>query len=96
MIIDSSAKVEQSERALKELNENISEGNGRIPTSRNRHNNVRRRQGADLDDEESEFEHWRSESIDENDTPVAVMKQNLANEQSAYQEMSMAKRYVDV
>ena len=96
MIIDSSAEVDNIERALKELQENVTEGRGRIIASQYRRNHVQRRQGADLDDEDSDDENAIAGAIDENDTPMVVLKQKIANEHSAYQAMSMTRRYIHI
>ena len=93
MIIDSSAEVDNVDRALKELQENIVEGRGRIlPTqstlgaSQFRQGRARRDQGADLDDEEHEGDV-------ENDSPMDVLKRKIADKHSEYEALSMALRY---
>ena len=92
IIIDSSAEADNVDRALKELQENIVDGRGRIiPTqstlgaSQFRQERVRRRQGADLDDEEGEEEV-------ETDSPMDVLKRKIADKHLEYEALSMAQR----
>ena len=93
--IDSSAEVEHVERALRELQENVIEGRGRIvPTqstlgaSQNRSHWIQRK-GSD--DDENDLS--ANEPMEEN-SPTVVFKQKIADQHSAYQAMSMAKRCV--
>ena len=98
-IIDASAEVEGMERALKELQENVSNNRGHlgatqstIGASQARQNH--RRRGAGSDDEGSEFEDEVTQTVGENDSAIAALKQKIAEQRSAYQAMSMSHRYV--
>ncbi|KAL6714281.1 hypothetical protein ACLMJK_007704 [Lecanora helva] len=94
MIIDSSAKVENTDRALRELQNNITEGRGRIlPTQSTlgasyRPNSVRRPQGVDSSDEENN-EGEEEEEV----SPADALKQKIADKHSAYQSLSLVQRY---
>ena len=99
MNIDSSTEVENVERALKELQENILDGRGRVvPTQstlgasqfRSRHG--RRRQGADDDEVMSDSEGGSFDGETEN--IVGALKQKIADQHSSYEKLSMKQRYV--
>lgn len=95
-IIDCGAEVENVERALRELQENVTEGRGRfLPTqSTLGASQLRRlRQGANADDEENEFADDTSQPIGENDSAVGVLKRKIADQHTTYEAMSMTKRY---
>lgn len=95
-IIDSGVEVENVERALRELQENVTEGRGRfLPTqSTLGASQLRRlRQGANADDEENEFADDTSQPIGENDSAVGVLKRKIADQHTTYEAMSMTKRY---
>lgn len=98
-IVDAGAEVEGMERALQHLQENVADGGGRIlPTqstlgaSYNRP--VRRRQGVNLDDEDSEFEEDDTVLAGENDGAMAVLKRKIGEQRAAYQKMSLSSRFV--
>lgn len=100
-IIDAGAEVEGVEDALRELQENVTDGRGRIvPTqstlgaNQSRPNNGRRRQGAGSDDEESEGDDGATQPIGENDSLIGVLRRKVAEQKAAYQASSMAHRYV--
>lgn len=96
-IIDASAEVEGMERALRELQENVSNtacyGGATQSTlgasqARPRH----RSQGVGPDDEESEFGDEATQTVGENDSIMAALKQKIAEQRAAYQTMSMSHR----
>ena len=99
MIIDSSAEVENVERALQELQENITEGRGRtVPTQStlgaSQYRQTRARRQQDLDsDEENESEDTQGPSGDD-ESAIGLLKRKVADKHSAYQAMSMAQRQV--
>ena len=98
-IIDASAEVEGVERALQELQANVSNNRGygggtqsTIGASQARGNH--RRQAVGSDDEGSEFEGEASQTMGENDNVMAMLKQKIAEQRTAYEAMSMAQRYI--
>lgn len=100
-IIDASADVESMEKALKELQENVREGGGRVvPTqstlgaSYNRPARGGRRQRIDSDDEGSDADDDITQPIAKDESAIGVLKRKVADQQSEYQAMSMARRYV--
>jgi len=100
-IIDASAEVESMEKALRELQENVTEGRGRVvPTqstlgaSYDRSAHGGRRQGIDSDDEGSDFQDDTTQPIGEDESVMGILKRKVADQLSAYQAMSMARRYV--
>lgn len=100
-IIDASTQVEHVEKALHELQTNVSDGRGRVvPTqstlgaSQFRPSHVRRRPGGVIEDEDDEFEDPSAETLKEDECVVGVLKRKIANQDSAYQAMSMAQRYI--
>lgn len=100
-IIDASAEVESMERALKELQENVREGGGRVvPTqstlgaSYDRPARGGRRQGTDSDDEGSDSQDDTAQLISTDESVIEVLKRKVADQHSEYLAMSMARRYV--
>jgi chromosome segregation ATPase len=100
-IIDASAQVESMEKALKELQENVRDGGDRVvPTqstlgaSYNRPARSGRRQRTASEDEGSDSQADTTQPIPEDESVVGVLKRKVAGQQSAYQAMSMARRYV--
>ena len=98
--IDSGAEVENIERALRELQENVADGRGRfiqtqstLGESHSGSTQNRRRQRVDSDDEENEFEDDTTQPIGENDSAIGVLKRRIADQRSEYEAMSMADRY---
>lgn len=99
MIIDSNAEVGHVERALKELQENVTEGRGSIlPTqstlgaSQFRSRNGRRRREADVDEATSDLEDDTFDGETEN--ALGMLKQKIADQHSSYKKLSMAQRYI--
>lgn len=97
-VIDIGADVESMERALKELQEKVSEGGGRVlPTqstlgaSYNRPARRGGRRGNDSDDGSEDDDS--AQGIGDGESTTIVLKRKLADQQSAYQAMSMAERY---
>lgn len=100
-IIDASVEVESMERALNELQENVREGGGRVVATQstlgasyNRPARNGRRQRADSDDEGSDSQDDTTQPIQRDESVVGVLKRKVADQQSEYQAMSMARRYV--
>ena len=104
MIIDTSAEVEGFERALKELQESVAEGGGRImPTqstlgaSQYRSNQDRKRQEVDVevDDSDNDLNHDTTLPVGENESATGSLKRKLVEYKSEYDAMSMSSRYVE-
>lgn len=98
-IIDAGAEVDGMEKALRELQENVANGGGRVaPTqstlgaSYNR--SARRRQSPRSGDENSELEEEDSQMVGENDSAMGVLKRKIGEQRAAYQNLSMSSRYV--
>ena len=96
-IIDAGAEVEGMERALRELQDNIANGGGRVaPTqstlgaSYNRP--ARRRRVNSLGDGDSGSDAGEGESLEENETAMGVLKKKIGEQKLAYQKMSMSAR----
>lgn len=98
-IIDASAEVEAMERALEELQENVSDNRGHLGATQStigasQAGQNHRRRGAGSDGEGSEFEDEVTQTMGENDSAMAALKQKIAEQRSAYQAMSMSHRYI--
>jgi hypothetical protein len=96
-IIDANAEVEGMERALRELQENVSNteiygGATQSTVGASQVGPRRRRPGVGPDDEESEFEDEATQIVGENDSIMAALKQKIAEQRAAYQAMSMSHR----
>jgi len=95
-IIDAGAEAEEMEKALQQLQENVANGGGRVAPTQSTlgasYNRPRRRQGAGLDDEDSDFEEDDAGMVGENDSAMAVLKSKIGEQRAAYQNMSMSSR----
>lgn len=97
-VIDIGADVESMERALKELQEKVSEGGGRVVPTQSTlgasYNRPARRGGRRENDSDDGSEDDNSaQAIGEDESITVVLKRKLADQQSTYQAMSMAERY---
>lgn len=100
-IIDASAEVEGVEKALGQLQEHVSEGRGRVTATQsslgasyNRPARHGRRHGVDSEDEGSDDEEGSTQVAGEDESVIGALKRKVADQKSAYQAMSMARRYV--
>ena len=99
-IIDSDAEVEGVERALKELQDNVSTGRGRIVPTQSTlgasqfRSNDRRRRGDTQDegDGDSEFGDDPNRPLGDQENIVGVLKRKVADQKSEYEALSMAQR----
>lgn len=97
-IIDNHAAVERMETALKEVGQNIAAGGGAVvPTQStlgaSQFRQGRRRRGADLDEDDSDFDDAPSQAEDQENAGLSgLLGRKMAEQKSRYESLSMRDR----
>lgn len=97
-IIDNQAVVEGTEKALKEVGQNVAAGGGAVAPTQStlgasQFRQRRRRRGADLDEEDSDFDDATSQAEDQENAGLSgLLSRRVAEQKSRYENMSMRDR----
>lgn len=97
-IIDNQATVEGTEKALKEVGQNVAASGGAVAPTQStlgasQFRQRRRRRGADLDEDDSDFDDTATQAEDQENAGLSgLLSRKIAEQESRYQSMSMRDR----
>ena len=97
-IIDNQATVEGTEKALKEVGQNVAAGGGAVAPTQStlgasQFRQRRRRRGAGVDEDDSDFDDATSQGEDQENAGLSgLLSRKIAEQKSRYENLSMRDR----